>query len=417
MLIHPLIIKIRAVFLILLISLAAAAAPKTDGPSGLADLKAQLLKLRNTDLEVKQRDRWEELAAKLEAWTLRTSDRSEQADALYHSALAYEEIARRLHETSSARLALSLFSRFSNEYSDDSRHLDARIKSAKIEEELLTDTSAAKKIYTEIVQKFPQSDAAVFARSKLKVERKTENTSPSQQRAQPSPDDLTLPVVVIDPGHGGDDLGATGPGGLLEKDVALAIALQVRKIALDQGAFRVILTRDVDKFVPLAARTEKANSVNGKLFISIHANASPAHNLSGLESYFLDNTDDAASKRLAEIENTAGGENASSDLDFILSDMIQGAKIPQSSELATNLGSAVLKSIVQSGVREFKDHGVKKAPFFVLVGARMPCVLIEVAYIDNPVDGAELAKEEFREAIAQGIVSGVKRHLRLSPKA
>ena len=396
---------------------------KTSERPDLPALKAQLLKLRNTDLNLSQRELWEETAAQLEAWTLRTNDSFEQADALFHSALAYAEISRRANDIATARLAISLFQRFCNQFATDKRCPDGLIRAAQLSDQKLNDPIHARSLYTAVTQRAPNSDAAIIARAYLK---QSKHTPDNDQDSSRSPNNAStalphgagkLPIVVLDPGHGGDDLGATGPGGLLEKDVTLAIALEVNKLAVERAAFTVVLTRDSDRFVPLAERTAKANSEGGVVFVSIHANASPNHSLSGIESYFLDNTDDAASKRLAQIENSAGGKAAGSDLDLILSDMVQAAKIPQSTGLAQTLQSSVLAQLQTSGWRDIRDHGVKKAPFFVLIGARMPCILMELAYIDHVSDGQNLATPEFRSALARGILVGIERYLSTQVKS
>ena len=403
---------------------ALLAAPDNTHALNLNQLKAQLLKLRNTDLNLSKRDLWEQTAARLEAWTLRTENKDEQADALFHSALAYEEIAKRAVDASSARLAVSLFERFCTQFAADRRCPDSLVRAADLSANTLADKARAQGFYTAVLQRFPGSEAAIVARAKLQqvVPQGSQVSAATKQSPKPTaiPIDAStdrLPIVVIDPGHGGDDLGASGVGGLLEKDVVLAIALEVRDRAVEQGSFKVVLTRDSDRFIPLAQRTSIANSADGKLFISIHANASPNHTLSGIESYYLDNTDDYAAKRLAEIENSAGATAAAGDLEFILSDMVQGAKVPQSTQLAQVIQKQVIKQIEDSGWSAMRDYGVKKAPFFVLVGARMPCTLIEVAYIDHPDDGKNLATPEFRSALAHGILNGIEQYLSIQTKA
>ena len=409
--------------MIALILTSAATVRAEPDPPSLSELKAQLLKLRNTDLTLSQRDLWEKTAAQLEAWTLRSNDKIAQADALFHSALAYQEIAERANDLPTARLAISLFERFCAQFSQDKLCPDGLIRAAQLSQASLSDPKRAGTFYNRIVRQYPGSEAAIVSRSKLRQDSSTGAQTLSSDTMHGKSDDGKningagkLPVIVIDPGHGGDDLGATGTGGLLEKDVVLAIALELRELATKKPGFKVVLTRDSDKFIPLAQRTALANSENGLIFISIHANASPSHTLSGIESYFLDNTDDYAAKRLAEIENAAGSKVAGSELDLILSDMVQGAKVPHSAELAQTIQREVLSQVKKSGWAELHDHGVKKAPFFVLVGARMPCTLIEVAYIDNEADGQNLATPEFRSALAHGILTGIERYVSAQSK-
>jgi N-acetylmuramoyl-L-alanine amidase len=208
--------------------------------------------------------------------------------------------------------------------------------------------------------------------------------------------------IVLDPGHGGYDGGATGHGGLLEKDVTLDLAKQVKVFLESRYPVIVSLTREDDTFVPLARRTSFANKRKADAFVSIHLNASPSHNLHGLEAYYLDTADDEASRKLAERENGLPEGAALDDLSFILSDLIQSGKLEGSIELAHALEAGVVRAArpIYKGSR---SYGVKKGPFFVLVGAHMPCSLLEVYFVDSPEDGARLASPQFRSAVAEGI--------------
>ena len=217
------------------------------------------------------------------------------------------------------------------------------------------------------------------------------------------------PVIIIDPGHGGDDLGAPGVGGMLEKDVVLAISGYLSAYLQENLNAVVRLTRDQDVFIPLPERTSIANDYEADVFISLHANASPRHKLSGFEIYYLDNTQDAGSKKLAERENTAG-QGASSDLGFILSDLIQNHKMPDSIKLARNISEAV-DSFILTSWPGTANLGVKKGPFFVLVGAHMPCVLVELFFIDNKYDGEKLMKPAFQKDLAYALYLGIEKFL------
>jgi N-acetylmuramoyl-L-alanine amidase len=212
--------------------------------------------------------------------------------------------------------------------------------------------------------------------------------------------------IVLDPGHGGYDGGATGHGGLLEKDVTLDLAKQVKVFLESRYPVIVSLTREDDTFVPLARRTSFANKRKADAFVSIHLNASPSHNLHGLEAYYLDTADDEASRKLAERENGLPEGAALDDLSFILSDLIQSGKLEGSIELAHALEAGVVRAArpIYKGSR---SYGVKKGPFFVLVGAHMPCSLLEVYFVDSPADGPQLASSQFRTAAAEGIGMGL----------
>jgi len=217
--------------------------------------------------------------------------------------------------------------------------------------------------------------------------------------------------IVLDPGHGGFDAGAVGNNGLEEKELTLEFGRRVKALLERDSSIAVHLTRTDDAFVPLARRTGYANQRKADAFVSLHLNASPSHQVRGLESYYLDTTDDEASRLLAERENGVPPGGAVDDLTFILSDLIQTGKLEESVELAHHLESAVHRLSLTS-YPESKSHGVKKGPFYVLVGAHMPCTLIELFFIDNPGDGAKLATDSFRSIVSEGLAQGLTRFAR-----
>lgn len=223
------------------------------------------------------------------------------------------------------------------------------------------------------------------------------------------PTEKSAPLIVIDPGHGGmDDLGGIGVGGIFEKDVALQISFYLEEFLQARLRAKTLLTRRTDIGMELERRTQFANDNQADLFISIHTNASPRRNAVGMETYYLDNTNDKASLRLAERENQ-GLRFPGTDLGFILSDLIQNAKLDESITLAHHIQNALVRTVgaVHSDVR---DLGVKKAPFYVLVGAHMPCVLVETSFIDHPVEGRRLGERRYQRLLAEALFRGVKRY-------
>jgi N-acetylmuramoyl-L-alanine amidase len=216
------------------------------------------------------------------------------------------------------------------------------------------------------------------------------------------------PIVVLDPGHGGGDAGATGADGQLEKELTLDIARRVRLLLEKRYGLNVLLTRGRDEFVPLARRTAYANKKSAAAFISLHVNASQGHDADGLEVYYLDNANDEASRKLAERENGVQEGEQLDDLSFMLSDLIQSGKLEDSIVLSRSVESSVKVRAI-SRAKGTRSLGVKRGPFFVLVGAHMPCTLIEMLFIDNPTDHAMLLKEEFRSALALGVADGIHR--------
>lgn len=217
--------------------------------------------------------------------------------------------------------------------------------------------------------------------------------------------------VVIDPGHGGYDAGAIGLYGLEEKEVTLDIAKRVRSILSERYGIPALLTREGDEFVPLARRTAYANSKDAVAFVSLHINASAGHDGAGLESYYLDNANDAASRKLAERENGVSSGGGVDDISFMVSDLIQSGKLEDSIRLTRTLDAALRINVAPS-YRQARFLGVKKGPFFVLVGAHMPCSLVEMFFVDNSQDAAKLAQSQFRAELAAGIAQGIARFVR-----
>lgn len=238
--------------------------------------------------------------------------------------------------------------------------------------------------------------------------------APARAEARPTPrppapaDGALIRTVVIDPGHGGANVGAQGPAGTLEKDVVLAIARRLRTDLVNALGLQVFLTRDHDEDVDLDQRTAIANNYKADLFVSIHANASRARGARGSEVYFLSYqaTDDDA-RRIAQLEGAAepyGPAPPGSDLAIVLWDMAQAEHLEESSALATRIQDQL------AGVTGAEGRGVKQAPFRVLVGATMPAVLVEVAFISNPEEEKELSSGTYQSKIAAALMRGIARY-------
>jgi len=214
--------------------------------------------------------------------------------------------------------------------------------------------------------------------------------------------------IVLDPGHGGKDPGAIGVGAIAEKDIVLSVAKKLaRKLRKEMGV-QVVLTRNDDRFVPLEDRTALANAEDADLFISLHTNASHNSDARGLETYYLDNTNDEAAMRLAARENGTSRRSVS-DLQFILSDLTQNVKLEDSITLAHRLHGSLVSGMGRR-LGEVKDLGVKKALFYVLVGARMPSVLVEMFFITNKAEGGAMAQAKYQDAIVDALYEGIQKY-------
>jgi N-acetylmuramoyl-L-alanine amidase len=226
--------------------------------------------------------------------------------------------------------------------------------------------------------------------------------------------------IVIDPGHGGHDPGAIGPDGLYEKDVVLDIALRLRKILAADPSNEVFLTRDRDVFIPLEERTAIANRKNADLFVSIHANASPRRHTRGIETYLLNWTDDEEANRVAARENQISLKqmkemNRKMDVvDVIKNDLLRENKRDESIKLANYIQRRMVSGLADDQ-RSERDLGVKQALFYVLFGARMPSVLVEVSFISNPVEEHLLSQDSYRTEIAKAIAEGLDTYISSAP--
>lgn len=218
-------------------------------------------------------------------------------------------------------------------------------------------------------------------------------------------------VVVLDPGHGGDQDGALSPAGVKEKDLTLRIAQRLGS-ALRRRGVRVVLTRTGDLSVPLANRPAIADAIRADLFVSVHLNSMPTaeqrQRTSGIETYFLSaDATDAHATAVAARENAdriAGEEklDPSDPVAGILSDLADAESLAESSRVAYLLHERLVAALGA------EDHGVKQAPFYVLAGARMPAVLLELGFVSHEADAAKLVTRPYQERIAEAIAEGVQ---------
>jgi N-acetylmuramoyl-L-alanine amidase len=222
---------------------------------------------------------------------------------------------------------------------------------------------------------------------------------------------LKIGRIVIDPGHGGHDTGTIGPTGLMEKDLCLDVALRLGKlIGRSLPSAEIVYTRQDDRYVGLEQRTAIANDARADLFISIHANSSDDARVSGIETYYLNFNASAQAMEVAAREN-ATAQSSVHDLQDLVTKIARNEKVEESRDLAADLQES-LASSMQMGKRPERNRGVRKAPFVVLVGADMPSVLAEIAFISNPADEQWLKKPENRQHAADGLYHGIERYLR-----
>jgi N-acetylmuramoyl-L-alanine amidase len=221
----------------------------------------------------------------------------------------------------------------------------------------------------------------------------------------------TKKTIVIDAGHGGKDSGAVGPKRQYEKTVVLSIAKRLSTNLKKQG-YHVYLTRSRDKYVSLRYRTKLANNKNADMFISIHANAarkSRAKKAHGIESYFLSPARSARAKRVAALENKGDMKSMGWSSKNSLLTILNQAKITAANKMAIDIQRNMLYKLRKIyGKKNIRDGGVREGPFWVLVGAQMPSVLVEVGYISHPKEGYRITTSRYQKSIAKGISEGIK---------
>jgi N-acetylmuramoyl-L-alanine amidase len=219
-------------------------------------------------------------------------------------------------------------------------------------------------------------------------------------------------LVVIDAGHGGHDSGAVG-GGKREKDLVLTISKKLAKFLKRRG-YDVYMTRVEDRFLTLKQRTKFADKKEAVVFLSIHANAVPKkkrHRIHGIETYFLQKTRDAKSQRVAARENRSVLKGTTQlSKNVIIDSVLTGPKIVESNKLAIDVQRGMISSL--SKKYRVKDNGVKSAPFWVLVGASRPSILVEVGYISHPSERKRLFTPRYQDLLAKGIADGIDNYLK-----
>ncbi len=239
---------------------------------------------------------------------------------------------------------------------------------------------------------------------------KIESTLPSKV-----PELTDIKVIVIDAGHGGKDPGAVGPTRYYEKRANYKIAKYLKEYLKSRLGLTVIMTRNSDKYLKLKDRTAIANKSNADLFISIHNNASRSRSVYGTSTYYLAVTSDRRALAVAARENDTTIERLT-ELDYILTDLMVSAKRNESSLLAKFVQDGMVLSI-KDNYSNIKDLGVMQGPFWVLVGAQMPSILVECSYISNPREEMRLKNDKYLKKIAFGIYKGVEKYIKEIDKA
>ena len=258
------------------------------------------------------------------------------------------------------------------------------------------------------------SDRRVARSSDLRVRPPTGKLPPGAIARQLA---LGVSRIVIDPGHGGKDYGAPGYlKGVHEKHIVLQIAKRLARKVESELNCDAVLTRTTDRYLTLEERTAIANTQNADLFISIHTNAVRNRKAYGIETFFLNLATDDEAILVAARENATSAKNIS-DLESILNDLMQNSKINESSRLAAMVQAEMCLHL-KKHFTHIRNKGVKKAPFYVLLGAQMPALLVETSFISNPRECKRLTSKKYQDELCNGIIRGIRKYIKeTSPTA
>ena len=223
-------------------------------------------------------------------------------------------------------------------------------------------------------------------------------------------------TIVIDPGHGADDVGAVGPNKRYEKVINLNVSKNLYSI-LKQRGYKVYLTRSSDTFIKVMNRTVLANDKNADIFISIHSNSVPkekANEVSGIETFFLSPARNERAKRVAAIENKSDIREMSNSSKDVFLESLNRPRITASHKLAIDVQAGLLQS-ARAKYKDVRDSGVREGPFWVLVGAQMPSILVELGYVSHPVESKRLYDKNYQQSLANGIANGIDSYFSKNP--
>lgn len=253
--------------------------------------------------------------------------------------------------------------------------------------------------------------------------------SPSSPASEPEPPQVSQPAqptqegysvvrqlglgiqrIVIDPGHGGKDPGCIGKKGTFEKDIVLDVCSRLKSLLLQNKGLEVILTRETDISVPLENRVVIANQKRADIFISVHANSYENRKRAGIETFFLNFSQDPDILKIAAIENATTTKNISQQRE-ILEKIIRANKLIESRELAGQIQNNLV-SYLSSNYQDIKNLGAKGGPFWVLIGGEMPSILVEISHLSNSQEEERLTSPQYRQSVALGIYEGIKKYMK-----
>ena len=334
-----------------------------------------------------------------------------RAAALYRAGVSARSLADCSHLAAEYRAARTLLLRVPEEFPGSALADDALLEAARISHQELDDSAGALRLLARLEKEYPRGDMrpqATALRRQLSAGNGGRSAVAAQARSLPvnsldGQPGLSVRRVFIDAGHGGRDPG-TIHNDVVERNITLDIALRLGRLLEDNG-LEVVYSRRKNVAVDLRDRTAKANRSGADLFVSIHVNAHENSAINGFETYYLDISRDPRAVRVASQENSRNGRNLSG-VQNMLPDGLLSVRHYESRRLAADIQRRSLARLKKHGY-SVRDNGTRAAPFIVLLGARMPCVLVEVGYCSNADEARNLRDARYRAILAQGLAEGI----------
>jgi N-acetylmuramoyl-L-alanine amidase len=421
---------------------ALAAKPFESADFLYAQARRLYFNLIDSQAQKAQRNQWLYCIQKFRMVRENYPGSSEAVKALFNIASLYQGMHRTFGDAEDLNLALTYYQMVEADPSQPQLADDALFQEGEIYR-LKGNYIKASIVYENIVLNYADGDQAPRARQRLaevqalaqnQIAQKKQNLhadsatakmeTPSRAPTAPKPEaparvaqvrepakrvekKNAVPLIILDPGHGGKDEGAKGPAGLLEKEINLMVAKEVRRILEDEYHYRVELTRDDDTFIPVQERGGIANEKSASLFVSIHANAAKRLSATGIETYYLGFGSGGRAAETAARENGELVHSVKDDqVQGILASLIGTTKINDSSRLAARVQNRIIRSLSKK-YGAVKNLGVKEGPFYVLHDTNMPSILVELGFVTNAQEESRLKNFQYRKGLAQAIAQGI----------
>ena len=407
--------------LVLALSLTSSpAVARAASATTLKSLQTEIETLGNDKAKGGQRHNWLQLDKKITAFAAKSKGDA-KAEASYLSAMCLDELGKRSYSRADNKAAVERYLKVAKGFPKHTLAPASSFAAVTIAATRLKDPEMAQELANGLKAAYPSSPEAgkvdalvqaakaatpVAGSASAKGKDKTAQVKGTKEQVVKNRAEqlgLAVKTVMLDPGHGGKDPGAQVTG-LDERNLTLEMA-KILGAELKKNGFEVLYTRSGNTYIGLDKRTEKANTAKADLFISIHANANNNPKMHGLETYYLSPATSTDASKVAARENSVSISQVN-DVQFILADLMLDAKLEESRTLARMVHKNVLSRVTE-GKYKLHDNGSRPAPFYVLLGAKMPAILLEMGYMTNTDDLKLLKTRDFLLRQAQGVVKGI----------